>query len=262
MFSSILRIVAVAALIFAGGWWLACQADGPAAPTAPPAPANRTGAAEAAGAPDSTDVLSGDEALAIWAYEARSTFEARFGPEWTTLARNALGVNLVAGGATEEQAESFRRLVRLVLDADLAAAGSPAAAEGDAASDLRRELRAARLPFGGEVAYSTAPVPRSGPPSGFDGSDDTCNHYDACVGRNRSRCQRYAQDEMAFVILASDQGCIWVGVLSGTATSNPLIGLGAGALCQFISSGLRRYMESAFEENCLVIACGTYPYCI
>lgn len=106
MFSSILRIVAVAALIFAGGWWLACQADGPAAPTAPPAPANRTGAAEAAGAPDSTDVLSGDEALAIWAYEARSTFEARFGPEWTTLARNALGVNLVAGGATEEQAES------------------------------------------------------------------------------------------------------------------------------------------------------------
>lgn len=67
---------------------------------------------------------------------------------------------------------------------------------------------------------------------------------------------------MAFVILASDQGCIWVAVLSGTATSNPLIGLGAGALCQFISSGLRRYMESAFEENCLVTTCGTYPYCI
>lgn len=128
--SSILRTVAVAASIFAGGWWLACQAEGPAAPTAPPAPANRTGAAEAAVGPDSTDLLSGDEALAIWAYEARSTFEARFGPEWTTLARNALEVNLVAGGATEEQAESFRRLVRLVLDADLAAAGSPAAAAG------------------------------------------------------------------------------------------------------------------------------------
>ena len=133
---------------------------------------------------------------------------------------------------------------------------------GGAASALRRKLRDARLPFGGEVAYSTAPAPRPDPPSGFDGSDDTCNHYDACVGRNRSRCQRYAQDEMAFVILASDQGCIWVAVLSGTATSNPLIGLGAGALCQFISSGLRRYLESAFEENCLVTTCGTYPYCI
>ena len=262
MCSKILRTVAVAAFLFAGGSWLACEADGPSAPTASPAAVSRTDAAEPVGGSDSPELLSGDEALAIWAYEARSTFEARFGPEWTALARNALGVNLVAGGATKEQAESFRRMVRLVLDADLAAAGAPSAAGGRAASDLRRKLRAARLPFGHDVAYSTAPVSRAVPPPPFDGSDDTCNAYDACVGRNRSRCQRYAQDEMAFVILASDQGCIWVGILGGTATSNPLIGLGAGALCQFISSGLRRYMESAYEEDCLAMTCGTYPNCI
>lgn len=264
MFRESARIAGATVLALAVLWSFACTETGSVVPTAPRTPPAEFRPAETASPSGLPEGLSEDEALAIGAYEARRLFEARFGPEWTSLAADALGVDYVAAGATDEQADGFRRLLRLVLDADLAAAGSPSVAVAPAASALRRELRSSSLSSGGGVAFSTTPEARvpPPPPPPTDGDDSTCNEYDGCVNRNRSQCQQYATEQVGFVTLAANYGCIWVAILSGTFTVNPLIGIGAGALCAFLTDGLLRHMRRQYIDDCLIMTCGTYPHCV
>lgn len=100
------------------------------------------------------------------------------------------------------------------------------------------------------------------PPPPTDGDDSTCNEHDGCVNRNRSQCQQFATEQVGFVTLAANYGCIWVAVLSGTFTANPLIGIGAGALCAFLTDGLLRHMRRQYIDDCLIMTCGTYPHCV
>ena len=210
--------------------------------------------------------LSTARAEAVLAYEFASLMKTQFGEDWREPVTKLLHMDFVAVGMTPEEQQSTRDFYRIVTDADLAASGVPDAEDDHAVVSFRDQLRGAASDVAFEVAVPTvsanAEDPDTEEPEGDGGDGDDCDSWQACAYRARNECQQYARDEAAVISAAAVTTCVFVGVISGTITANPLIGVGSGVTCRLLTSAYLNYIKRLLEEECTTLRCGYYPQCI
>ena len=203
---------------------------------------------------------------AVVAYEFASLMEGRFGAGWRGPVVKVLHMDFVSVGMTPEEQRSIREFYSIVTDPDLAKSGAPSAADDDATTSLRHQLREAGISVALDIAPPTAWTSREDPdtdgPRGDNGDGDDCDSWQACAYRARNECQKYAKDEAAVISAAAVTTCVFVGVVGGTVTANPLIGVGSGLTCRLLTSAYLNYIKRLLEEECTTTKCGYYPHCI
>ena len=219
--------------------------------------------------------MSESRAEAVLAHEFASRMEERFGAGWRTSVRKLLDMDFVAIGMSPAEQRGIRDFYRVVTDVSLAASGAPRVEDHEAVVSFRQRLREAGNDRGSQpvalngvaldvmtpIVQKNSDDPDAGP-EGDAGDGDDCESYQACAHRARNECQQYATAEALIISEAAVQACVWVGVIGGTVTSNPLVGVGSGLVCRLLTSSYLNYIKRLLEEECTTMKCGYYPYCI
>ena len=203
---------------------------------------------------------------AVVAYEFASLMEGRFGEGWRRPVVKVLHMDFVSVGMTPEEQRSIREFYSIVTDPDLAKSGAPSAGDDDTITSLRHQLRGAGSSVALDIAPPTAWTSREDPdadgPRSDNGDGDDCDSWQSCAYRARNECQKYAKDEAAVISAAAVTTCVFVGVVGGTVTANPLVGVGSGLTCRLLTSAYLNYIKRLLEEECTTAKCGSYPHCI
>lgn len=192
--------------------------------------------------------------------------ESRFGEGWRGPVVKVLHMDFVSVGMMPEEQRRIREFYKIVTDPDVAASGAPDSGDDDAIASLRHQLREAASNVALDIATPTPWASREDSdtdgPKSDNGDGDDCDSWQACAYRARNECQKYAKDEAAVISAAAVTTCVFVGVVGGTVTANPLIGVGSGLTCRLLTSAYLNYIKRLLEEECTTAKCGYYPHCI
>ena len=260
--------VLATALFVAMSVWTACSDGSSKVPLSPNAVSTNSLADTQEFSPRAKEDTVASERVgasvdAVLAYEFSALMDSHTDDNWRETVEKLLYIDFQQEGMTYDEQEALRQFYRTALDRDLAASGAPSEGEGQTLSLIREELRRTALdissPPGNAVVFDEK-EDKARTRSGGDGDD--CDGFQACAWRARNECQRYANAEAAVISAAAVYGCAFVGVISGTVTANPLIGVGSGVTCRLLTGGYLNYIKRLLEEECTVSKCGYFPRCI
>ena len=91
------------------------------------------------------------------------------------------------------------------------------------------------------------------------GGGDDCESYQACAFRACNECQLYAKREAAVITAAAEIACTFVAVAETSVTKMPIL---VTPVCVLLTDAYLTYVKRLLEEECTVMKCGYYPYCI
>lgn len=201
--------------------------------------------------------------MAIALSELARHMRRELGPDWIALTQGAMDGHLVAAGLPPDAVSALHDLMRSTIEA------SPAediVNKSPIHTDFRKQVRDAlgeREGDAGEIALDLRWEPSAEDPDddGAGGnSDETCNEYDQCKGRNHAECYRYADLEVSVHEAWLTAGCAFVAAL-GTVVTLSTAAVLAG-LCLIAPSYWSSLVHSNAMEECFTTRCGYFPHCI
>lgn len=204
--------------------------------------------------------ITEDEAMAIGYSELARHLKSELGPDWISRLQSAMDGRLVAAGVPADAVEALHDLMRGAIATEPAA---EAVQESQIQSDFRRQVRdSLNSHQEREIAMDSVSPPNGNPwsvdpTSSIPPSDNTCDIYNLCRGRNYSHCYRYANLEVKAHEAMLRAGCLFLAAVGSVVTLSGAVVL--TGICVLAPSWWSAKVHSDAMDECFTLHCGSGP---